>query len=173
MKRKRIPCEACQSWHYSHDKKGKPIGYRERTRRCLLGFKNGGTGTLYYVCQDARRMRDKEICQRCGKHCPGENEGHHVLRQSRGAALKYILNNLLTLCVGPGGCHSWWHNNEAEATVWFRDTWPDRWDDITEKQRQSRQTTGTIEIEFYLGQLQGLRDFMVSLQSPRETPVRG
>lgn len=55
------------------------------------------------------RMRDGQICQRCGKF---GDEAHHVATRSRRPDLKHVLSNGATLC---HDCHRWVHDNPLAA----------------------------------------------------------
>ena len=66
--------------------------------------------------------------------------------------------NVKTLCAT---CHrGWWHNNEVEAAVWFAQTYPDRWEHIAAKIVEYRQSPGTIPMQWYLDQLEELRNYI-------------
>lgn len=74
---------------------------------------------------DAVRKRDNFTCQKCGKYSEKGLHCSHVIPRTN-LALRWNLANLKTLCVG---CHLfWWHKNPLEASEWFRNKFPDRYE---------------------------------------------
>lgn len=80
---------------------------------------------LDVLAKTAAKMRDKYICQKCGKHVQGSNaHGSHVIPVSAGMKLRWDLNNIKTLCYHD---HiNWWHKNPLEAAEWFKQEFPER-----------------------------------------------
>ena len=72
------------------------------------------------------KIRDKYICQRCGKKVEGSNaHGSHVIPVSAGNKLRWDIQNIKTLCYH---CHiNWWHKNPVEAGEWFKIKFMNRW----------------------------------------------
>ena len=126
-------------------------------RNCLLGRKSN-PGELYRVLKTCVQLRDEHICVRCGKYCRGEREHmSHVYRAGRCGYLKYDLQNVKTLCLE---CHTWWHETEAEAGVWFKETFPERSAYLSEAIVKYRQMPGTIPMPWYRNRLKELRDYI-------------
>lgn len=77
------------------------------------------------LVKDIVKIRDKYICQKCGKHTSGSDcHGSHVVPVSAGNKLAFDEQNLKVLCYH---CHiNWWHKHPLEAAAWFNATFPDR-----------------------------------------------
>ena len=73
------------------------------------------------------KARDGYICQHCGKHCEGANaHASHVIPVSAGNQFRFDPLNLKCMCYH---CHiNWWHKNPIEATEWFKEKFPERYD---------------------------------------------
>jgi len=71
------------------------------------------------------RLRDKHICQHCGKHVTGADEHvSHVVPVSAGNKLRWDLSNAKIMCFH---CHiNWWHKNPIESGDWFKAKFPER-----------------------------------------------
>jgi len=70
------------------------------------------------------RLRDKNICQHCGKHSDDNRAMHvsHIIPRSRGHAFRWLICNAIILCFH---CHiNWWHKNPVEAGEWFKMKFP-------------------------------------------------
>lgn len=99
--------------------------------------------------------RDKSICQKCHKKVFGSNcHWSHIIPRSSGMKLRWDLNNSLVHCYW---CHlRFWHKNPLDATEWFKNTFPERWeylmanrgihkftaDDIMDKIAEARKKLG-------------------------------
>ena len=72
------------------------------------------------------KARDKYTCQRCLKVGTGQNiHASHIIPTSKGNALRWDLNNAIALCFH---CHiNWWHKNPLEASEWFKEHFPQKW----------------------------------------------
>ncbi len=69
------------------------------------------------------RLRDGE-CQRCGSVEFLQNS--HTIPRSRSKHLVFNEINCIALCIK---CHLYfWHKNPLEATEWFKQKFPDRYD---------------------------------------------
>lgn len=79
--------------------------------------------------KDVVRIRDGNICQHCGKWVEGTNRHvSHVIPVSAGNKLRWDPMNMKILCYH---CHiNWWHKNPREASAWFQEKFPDRWEYI-------------------------------------------
>src|SRR3990167_2683787 len=75
--------------------------------------------------QEAKE-RDKFICQKCGKKVEGQNaHGSHILPEGAYPLMSAEPNNILCFCYH---CHiNWWHKSPLEATEWFNEKWPGRY----------------------------------------------
>jgi len=72
------------------------------------------------------KERDNETCQWCGKKLESQNcHTSHVITR-KNIALRWDLNNLKVLCFY---CHiQRWHKSPLEATKWFKNKFPDRYE---------------------------------------------
>jgi 5-methylcytosine-specific restriction endonuclease McrA len=82
------------------------------------------------------KERDKYTCQKCGAVTSGSNcHASHVVPVSRSLRLAYDPLNLKTLCFH---CHiNWWHKHPVEAGEWFKSKFPERWEYLEEKQKNT------------------------------------
>jgi 5-methylcytosine-specific restriction endonuclease McrA len=80
---------------------------------------------LDILAKEIVKLRDGNICQRCGKWCEGSNRHiSHVIPVSAGNKLRWDPQNMKVLCMHD---HlNWWHKNPLEAAQWFRETFPER-----------------------------------------------
>jgi hypothetical protein len=76
------------------------------------------TKRLDDLCREIVRIRDRNTCQRCGKHITG-HDSHpcHIIPKGKGASLRRF--DLLNIFLGCFHCHRWWHDNPIDATAWF------------------------------------------------------
>ena len=77
------------------------------------------------ICRKYVLLRDKNICQKCGKHVD-KSGAHcsHVIPRSAGNYLRWNPMNLKLLCFHD---HiNWWHKNPLEAAEWFKKKFPHR-----------------------------------------------
>ena len=100
------------------------------------------------IAKKFAKERDEYKCQHTGIKVLGTNaHGSHVIPVSAGLALRWDLNNIKCLCY-----HShinWWHKNPLEATEWFKEKFPDRWEYLV-KYKNNKIDIPTVElIEFY------------------------
>ena len=140
--RKKKKCDICGRSHYKLTR-----------RQCVQR-------TLWSTLKEGITLRDRGLCQKCGRACRGD-ESHmsHVYRASRCGRLKFNEDNVKILC---SHCHrGWWHNNEAEAGVWFSQTFPDRWERLSIKIIEYRDSIGTISMPWYLERLDQLREYVL------------
>lgn len=81
---------------------------------------------LDLASKQAVRLRDGNICQRCGKFAEGSNRHvSHVIPVSAGHKLRWDPQNMKILCYH---CHiNWWHKNPMESSAWFAEKFPERW----------------------------------------------
>jgi len=73
------------------------------------------------------RLRDKNICQHCGKTSEDNRAMHvsHIIPRSRGHRYRWEVLNAIILCFH---CHiNWWHKNPVEAGDWFRKAFSERY----------------------------------------------
>lgn len=73
------------------------------------------------------KQRDGYICQKCDLKVEGLNaHGSHVIPVSRSQYLRFDPLNIKTLCYKD---HiGWWHKNPLEASAWFKEKFPDRYE---------------------------------------------
>lgn len=95
-------------------------------------------------------LRDEHLCQKCLKYAEGSDlHISHVIPKSHGNILRYDDINLKILCLH---CHlHWWHKNPLEASDWFREKFPKRWEHVQGKKNQYKKS-------FLLAELKDLRD---------------
>ena len=76
------------------------------------------------------KLMDDHTCQRCGKREVNSSSIHvsHVIPKSRGQRYRWNPLNLQCLCFH---CHiNWWHKNPLEASKWFQEKFPGRWEQL-------------------------------------------
>lgn len=80
---------------------------------------------LDILAKKAAKLRDGNICQKCGKYVEGANaHGSHVVPVSAGMKLRWDLQNIKTMCFH---CHmNWWHKDPRKASEWFKEKFPER-----------------------------------------------
>ena len=81
------------------------------------------------LTKDIVRQRDGNECQHCFVYCEGSGRHvSHVIPVSAGNKLRWEPLNMKILCYH---CHiNWWHKNPMEASAWFAEAFPDRWEYI-------------------------------------------
>ena len=82
---------------------------------------------LETLVKDSVKKRDENTCQHCGKYVEGSDcHGSHVIPVSAGNQYRFDPINIKVLCYH---CHlNWWHKNPIEATEWFKNKFPERYD---------------------------------------------
>lgn len=95
---------------------------------------------LDILVKELVKKRDKNTCQKCGKFVTGSDcHGSHVIPVSAGNQFRFDPLNLKVLCYH---CHlNWWHKNPIEATAWFREKFPDRYEYLFGRPRQIKKYT--------------------------------
>jgi len=104
---------------------------RKKSNKAKLSAK------LELLAKKIVKLRDKNICQKCGKKVEGTNcHASHVFPVSRSKILGYDLLNMKVLCYHD---HiNWWHKHPIEAGKWFTDKFPSRYKYLCEKYTQAR-----------------------------------
>ena len=69
------------------------------------------------ICTKAVRLREKNICQNCGKYVTGQNSHCAHIMSRRHMSTRYYLPNLLHLCFQ---CHRYWHSEVSKFELWVR-----------------------------------------------------
>lgn len=95
------------------------------------------TTRLDKLCLEIVRLKNKDTCQRCGKHVEGcDSHPSHVIPKGNGASWRrFDLKNIQLLCFN---CHiGWWHKNITEAGKWFAYKFP-KLDRYLEKYRYGK-----------------------------------
>ena len=84
------------------------------------------------ICRVYIRLRDRMICQMCGKNVQKSNAHcSHVVPRSRGNALRWDEMNLKLLCFH---CHiNIWHKDPLRSGEWFMKKFPERIDYLSER----------------------------------------
>lgn len=103
------------------------------------------------LSKDVVRQRDGNICQYCGKWCEGSNRHiSHVIPVSAGMKLRWDPMNMKVLCYHH---HiNYWHKNPMEASTWYSNKFPDRWEYLQEQRGMYKFSVAELE------------DLVVSLQ---------
>ena len=75
------------------------------------------------LVMQAVRLREKMICEKCGKRVSGQDaQTSHVKPKGLYPMLRFDLLNVQLLCYH---CHIyWWHKDPLEASVWFEGKYP-------------------------------------------------
>jgi hypothetical protein len=89
------------------------------------------------------KQRDSYICQKCGKSLETRNcHASHVYSVGSTPQLQFDPLNMKTLCYF---CHfNWWHKNPFEASEWFEEKFPDRFEYLQEARMQVKTYTRPI-----------------------------
>jgi 5-methylcytosine-specific restriction endonuclease McrA len=108
------------------------------------------------LSKDVVRARDGYNCVKCGKYVEGTGRHvSHVIPVSAGNKLRWDPMNMKILCFHH---HiNWWHKNPLEASAWFTDKYPERWEYLQSQRGIAK---------FNLAQLEDIRD---SLQEQLES----
>ena len=87
------------------------------------------------LCSTYIKLRDRNICQWCGKYVEGVNAHcSHVIPKSHGNALRFDEMNMKILC---WHCHiNIFHKNPLEAAEWFKGKFPERWEYLQTKKNE-------------------------------------
>ena len=111
------------------------------------------------LCKQIIYIRDKGVCQKCGKPVSGQNaHTSHVIPKSHGLALRFDHTNLKLLCFH---CHmNWWHKNPIEAGEWFKEKFPDRWQYL---QRRKNDIV-KISVDDYRGMKNAMTKYLKELK---------
>lgn len=109
---------------------------------------------LELVVKAIVKLRDKNVCQHCGKYVEGANcHASHVIPVSRDGRLAFDPMNLKVLCYH---CHlNWWHKHPTESGKWYESKFPERMKSLNDKHLEN-QKLGSISIEWYQEQLDKL-----------------
>ena len=91
---------------------------------------------LEKLVADYVKLRDKYICQYCGKKVEGSNcHASHVIPKSQGNQFRFDPINLKVLCYHH---HiNWFHKNPIEAAEWFKQKFPDRYEYLFDQPRKA------------------------------------
>jgi len=65
----------------------------------------------------AVRLREKNICQRCGKYVTGQNSHAAHIMKRRNKTTRYYMPNIFHLCFN---CHRWGHSEETAFKAWVK-----------------------------------------------------
>lgn len=86
-------------------------------------------------CREYVVTRDEHICQWCGKLVGGKNcQWSHIITRSE-HLLRWNPVNSVVLCYA---CHRKWHSNPLIATEWFKNKFPERYEEIIDLNNKSR-----------------------------------
>ena len=105
------------------------------------------------------KQRDNHTCAKCGKHEIASSSIHvsHVIPKSRGQSYRWNPINLKCLCFH---CHiNWWHKNPLEASEWYRQAFPGRWEEL-QKIRNTKMTVMDLEElrDWYIREIENMEE---------------
>jgi len=90
------------------------------------------------------KLRDLNVCQRCAKPWPWLHCSH-VISDWKDTRLSVDPMNMKLLCYA---CHfHYWHKHPLNASIWFKEKFPDRYDYLIEKHKEPK--IWTIELEWW------------------------
>lgn len=92
-------------------------------------------------------VRNRGVCDKCG-NTTGLQCAHIISRNF--SATRHDLDNALCLC---SGCHMFWHHEPIEATRWFENKYPGRYDKLNFK-RHAVTKMDYMLVKLYLKQLE-------------------
>ena len=76
------------------------------------------------LCRDVIIKRDRNCCQKCGKHKDKGLNWSHIIPRGH-FYLRWDLLNSIAMCAH---CHKWWwHSDILAAYEWFTEKFPARW----------------------------------------------
>jgi hypothetical protein len=113
--------------------KPKDMKLRRRVSRHTQKKRTSERGKLVKEADALTRVlvmrRDGERCCRCERSSPEVViQDAHVYSKGRDTRLRWVLINHLALCLG---CHLyWWHKQPLEAYEWFRQKYPERYEQL-------------------------------------------
>ena len=95
------------------------------------------------------KLRDEQICQRCGHYCSGQGcHWSHIYSRTR-LSMRWNLLNAIVLCAG---CHQWWHDNPIDSGRWFAEKWPVRESYLQAKKLEPLRPIRTPELAEWLAE---------------------
>lgn len=116
------------------------------------------------IAKQIVKIRDLDTCQKCWKKWPWLHCSH-VISDWKDTRLSVDTWNMKLLCYAD---HMfWWHRNPLEATEWFKEEFPERYEYLIEKFKEPK--VGSIELERWekryaelTEELQNMKDVMKS-----------
>lgn len=102
------------------------IGQWKMRKKKRINKRKVLTKKLDDVCRERVRIRDKDICQKCGMVALKQNSHpSHVYTKKSYPNMRHELLNIKLLCLN---CHTnWWHKEVLEAYEWFKEKFPERY----------------------------------------------
>ena len=95
------------------------------------------------LCREAVKLRDRGVCQKCGRSYDKMDTSHVISRRNK--RLRWDLKNLKLLC---SRCHRfWWHDSPLEAEEWFSGKYPDRYNYIMDMLQRGIRKWSLQELE--------------------------
>lgn len=105
------------------------------------------------LAKEIVKLRDMWTCQKCGKQWKWL-QCSHVISDWKNTRLSVDSWNMKLLCYA---CHFYrWHRNPIEATEWFKEKFPERYEYLMEKNKE--QQTGSIELERWENRYKELKE---------------
>jgi len=100
------------------------------------------------IAKTLAKIRDRYVCVRCGvsKLAGAKIDGSHVKPESHYHDLSAEVTNIKAMCFT---CHAWWHLNPTESGAWFREKYPERYEEI-HKRALENPIVGRVEWEIRL-----------------------
>lgn len=108
------------------------------------------------------RLRENFICEKCGKPVKDSDAqtGHIVAKDNGASWRRFDLLNVSLFC---GRCHlGWWHKQPLDATEWYKDKYPARYEYLSKYRGGKPAKISTAEmydlVEQYTEKLKDLTD---------------
>lgn len=83
--------------------------------------------------KEVAKARDKYTCKRCGRSGTVQIQGSHIKGEGAYPNLSYIPRNIMAKCAE---CHRWWHSVPSESGIWFKETFPEWYEEIAKMARE-------------------------------------
>ena len=97
------------------------------------------------LAKEIVKIRDNYTCQKCGLQVEGSNcHASHIIPVSAGHRFAYDTRNMKVLCYHH---HiNWWHKNPTEAGGWYIKTFPENWEYLKERKKE---TIVPLSLQYY------------------------
>lgn len=87
------------------------------------------------LAKKVAKERDGYTCVRCGrsKQAGWQIQGSHIKGEGAYPNLSYISKNIKALCAD---CHRWWHSAPTDSGIWFKEKFPEWYEEIKSLTRE-------------------------------------